>query len=103
MTIFSDSPEDAVDIKVLPQDPISIIYTSGTTGLSKGRLWGRTNSGSSSAEKNARVSPRQQQRYFLHVLPLYHFNAQVLTTLTTLIAEAQMVLTDRFSASPFLG
>ena len=35
---FFASPEDPVDIKVLPKDPISIIYTSGTTGLSKGAL-----------------------------------------------------------------
>ena len=34
-------------------------------------------------------------------MPLYHFNAQCLTTVTTLVAEAQMVLTDRFSASRF--
>jgi crotonobetaine/carnitine-CoA ligase len=34
-------------------------------------------------------------------LPLYHTNAQCLTTITALIAEAQMVLSDKFSASRF--
>jgi crotonobetaine/carnitine-CoA ligase len=38
---------------------------------------------------------------FFTFLPLYHFNAQCLTTVTTLIAEAEMVLSDKFSASRF--
>jgi crotonobetaine/carnitine-CoA ligase len=38
---------------------------------------------------------------FFTFLPLYHFNAQALTTITALIAEAEMVLSDKFSASRF--
>ena len=97
---FFDSPEDAIDIKVLPQDPISIIYTSGTTGLSKGAL-GPHKFWIVSAERMLEYRQGSSKDIFYTFLPLYHFNAQVLTTLTTLIAEAQMVLADRFSASRF--
>lgn len=97
---FFDSPEDPVDVKVLPKDPISIIYTSGTTGLSKGAL-GPHNFWIVSAEQMLAYRQGGSNDIFYTFLPLYHFNAQVLTTLTTLIAEAQMVLSDHFSASGF--
>ena len=97
---FFDSPEHAVDVKVLPKDPISIIYTSGTTGLSKGAL-GPHKFWIVNAEKMLEYRQGGSKDIFYTFLPLYHFNAQVLTTLTTLIAEAQMVLTDHFSASRF--
>ncbi|WP_054692319.1 AMP-binding protein [Desulfosarcina cetonica] len=97
---FFSSPEDAVDVKVHPWDPISIIYTSGTTGLSKGAL-GPHNFWIVCAEKMLAYRNGGKDDIFYTFLPLYHFNAQVLTTLTTLVAEAQMVLTDHFSASGF--
>ncbi len=89
-----------VDVEVLPSDPISIIYTSGTTGLSKGAL-GSHNFWIVCAEKMLAYREGRKDDIFLTFLPLYHFNAQVLTTLTALVAEAQMVLLDRFSASRF--
>ena len=97
---FFNSPEDSVDVVVHPWDPISIIYTSGTTGLSKGAL-GSHNFWIVCAEKMLEYRDGKKEDIYLTFLPLYHFNAQVLTTLTVLIAEAQMVLLDRFSASRF--
>ena len=97
---FFNSPERAVDIKVHPWDPISIIYTSGTTGLSKGAL-GPHKFWIVVAEKMLEYREGGKNDIFYTFLPLYHFNAQVLTTLTALVAEAQMVLSDRFSASRF--
>ena len=97
---FFNSPEDAVDARVAPWDPISIIYTSGTTGLSKGAL-GPHNFWIVCAEKTLAYRNGGSNDIFYTFLPLYHFNAQVLTTLTTLVAEAQMVLSDHFSASRF--
>ena len=41
------------------------------------------------------------QDVFYTFLPLFHINAQLMTVMTTLIADAQMVLSDRFSASTF--
>lgn len=97
---FFNSPEDSVDVVVHPWDPLSIIYTSGTTGLSKGAL-GSHNFWIVCAEKMLEYRDGKKEDIYLTFLPLYHFNAQVLTTLTVLIAEAQMVLLDRFSASRF--
>ncbi|MDR3568657.1 MAG: ATP-dependent acyl-CoA ligase [Syntrophobacteraceae bacterium] len=89
-----------VDVTVEPRDPISIIYTSGTTGVSKGAL-GCHNFWMVVTEKMLDHRDGKQDDIFLTFLPLYHFNAQVLTTLTALVAGAQMVLMDNFSASRF--
>ncbi len=97
---FFNCSEDPVDIKILPSDPLSIIYTSGTTGLSKGALEPH-NFWIVCAEKMLEYRDGGKDDIFYTFMPLYHFNAQVLTTLTTLVAEAQMVLADRFSASRF--
>jgi crotonobetaine/carnitine-CoA ligase len=95
-----NNPEDPVDVKVLPSDALSIIYTSGTTGLSKGAL-GPHKFWIVCAEKMLEYREGGKDDIFYTFLPLYHFNAQCLTTVTTLIAEAQMVLSDKFSASRF--
>ena len=97
---FFDSSDGPVDVEVHPWDPVSIIYTSGTTGLSKGAL-GSHNFWIVCAEKMLEYRDGKKEDIYLTFLPLYHFNAQVLTTLNVLIAEAQMVLLDRFSASRF--
>ena len=95
-----NSPENPVDVTVLPSDSLSIIYTSGTTGLSKGAL-GPHKFWIVCAEKMLEYREGGKDDIFYTFLPLYHFNAQCLTTVTTLIAEAQMVLSDKFSASRF--
>lgn len=97
---FFNAGDAPVDIEVYPSDPISIIYTSGTTGLSKGAL-GSHNFWIVCAEKMLAYRDGRREDIYLTFLPLYHFNAQVLTTLTVLVAEAEMVLLDRFSASAF--
>jgi crotonobetaine/carnitine-CoA ligase len=97
---FFKSSGAPVDVVVYPWDPISIVYTSGTTGLSKGAL-GSHNFWIVCAEKILEYRDGKKEDIFLTFLPLYHFNAQVLTTLIVLIVEAQMVLLDRFSASRF--
>jgi crotonobetaine/carnitine-CoA ligase len=97
---FFNSPENPVDLEVHPWDPLSIIYTSGTTGLSKGAL-GPHNFWIVCAEKMLEYRDGGKEDIFYTFMPLYHFNAQCLTTVITLLAEAQMVLTDRFSASRF--
>jgi len=97
---FFESPEDPVGMKVYPWDPMSIIYTSGTTGLSKGAL-GPHKFCIVVAEQMLELRQGGKDDIFFTFLPLYHFNAQALTTVTTLIAEAEMVLSDKFSASRF--
>lgn len=97
---FFKASEAPVDISVSPSDPVSIIYTSGTTGLSKGAL-GPHKFWIVCAEKMLEYRNGGKDDIFYTFMPLYHFNAQVLTTLTTLVAGAQMVLADHFSASHF--
>lgn len=97
---LSEASEDPVEVDVQPWDPQSIIYTSGTTGISKGAV-GCHKFWTVSAQKTLEYREGTSDDVFYTFLPLYHFNAQVLTTLTALIAEARMVLSDRFSASRF--
>jgi crotonobetaine/carnitine-CoA ligase len=97
---FFSSSENPVEVEVYPWDPLSIIYTSGTTGLPKGAL-GPHNFWIVCAEKMLEYRDGGKEDIFYTFMPLYHFNAQCLTTVTTLVAEAQMVLADRFSASRF--
>jgi len=92
--------EGCVGVEVYPKDPISIIYTSGTTGLSKGAL-GSHNFWIIVAEKMLWYRDHRKEDIYLTFMPLYHFNAQVLTTLSLLIGEAEMLLCDKFSASRF--
>jgi carnitine-CoA ligase len=103
-TIGSDElfkgSERHVDVVVYPKDPISIIYTSGTTGFSKGAL-GSHNFWIVVAEKMLWYRDHRKEDVYLTFMPLYHFNGQVLTTLTVLVGEAEMVLLDKFSASRF--
>jgi carnitine-CoA ligase len=97
---FFDCTEHYAPVKISPSDPLSIIYTSGTTGLSKGAL-GPHKFWVIVAEKMLELRQGGKDDIFFTFLPLYHFNAQCLTTVTTLIAEAEMVLSDKFSASRF--
>ena len=97
---FAGVSEAPVEVDVQPWDPQSIIYTSGTTGVAKGAL-GCHKFWIAVAEKMLEYREGTRDDVFYTFLPLYHFNAQVLTTLTALIAEARMVLSERFSASHF--
>ncbi|MBP1738595.1 MAG: ATP-dependent acyl-CoA ligase [Deltaproteobacteria bacterium] len=97
---FFDAPETPVDIKIYPHDPQNIIYTSGTTGLSKGAL-GPHKFWIVVAEQLLPLREGGRDDIFYTFLPLYHMNGQCLTTITALLAEGQMVLSDKFSASRF--
>ena len=97
---FSNAPEAPVNIKIYPSDPQNIIYTSGTTGLSKGAL-GPHKFWIVVAEQLLPLREGRREDIFYTFLPLYHMNAQCLTTITALLAEGQVVLSDKFSATRF--
>ena len=97
---FFDAPDDPVDVKVYPSDPQNIIYTSGTTGVSKGAL-GPQKFWIVVAEQLLPLREGGRDDVFFTFLPLYHMNGQCLTTLTALLAEGQVVLSDKFSATRF--
>lgn len=94
---YSSGP---LEIDVSPKDPAAIIYTSGTTGLSKGAVCPH-NYYLHLTRLVAELRDANSQDIFYTFLPLYHINAQVMTILTALVTDAQVVLSDRFSASTF--
>ncbi len=97
---FFKFPSDPLQVDISPADPAAIIYTSGTTGLSKGvvcphKYYLHT------ARLVARLRDATSQDIFYTFLPLFHINAQLMTVLTAQVSDAQVVLSDRFSASTF--
>jgi len=97
---FFNAPDDPVHVDISPSDPQNIIYTSGTTGLSKGAL-GPHKFWIVVAEQLLPLREGGRDDIFYTFLPLYHMNGQCLTTITALLAEGQMVLSDKFSATRF--
>lgn len=97
---FFNAPDTPVDVKIYPSDPQNIIYTSGTTGLSKGAL-GPHKCWITVAEQLLPLREGGRDDIFYTFMPLYHMNGQCLTVITALLAEAQVVLSDKFSASRF--
>lgn len=95
-----NSPANKPEVEVNEYDTGAIIYTSGTTGSSKGVML------SQGTEMNcARECVRYRELTaddIVHsCLPLFHGNAQGLSVLPCLIADASMVLGERFSVTSF--
>ena len=84
-----------------PRHLASILYTSGTTGLPKG-VMNCHNSYVTAALEFTRNYVRMRADDVLYTsLPLFHVNAQSLTTLGSIVSGRPMVLAPRFSASRF--
>lgn len=81
-------------------DPAGIIYTSGTTGYPKGVVLTHRNY-LFDTEHFVRAIRMTDQDRFLCILPLFHVNGQVVTTLTPLFAKASMILLEKFSPKDF--
>jgi long-chain acyl-CoA synthetase len=94
------SADPAPPAAVAPDHLASLIYTSGTTGRPKGvmlehrhYLW--------DTAAYAEVVPYGPGEPALTVLPLFHVNAQVVTTLLPLLVGGTIILAPRFSAGEF--
>lgn len=86
---------------VSPGDLASVLYTSGTTGLPKG-VMNCHNSLTVPAYEYTRRYVRVRADDVLYTsLPLFHLNAQALTTLGAIVSGRPMILAPRFSASSF--
>lgn len=97
---FLEYPSHSVEVDVSPNDPAAIIYTSGTTGVSKGAVCPH-NHFLHQAKLVGEVRDLKSEDVLYTFLPLFHFNAQIFAVLTALVNDAQVVLSDRFSASRF--
>jgi crotonobetaine/carnitine-CoA ligase len=96
---FHSDPPPYFEIK--PEDVMSIIYTSGTTGLPKGVMLSQ-NSYINTGREFVDFMIRANEEDILYTsLPLFHCNAQQLTTMGTIIKGISMALSERFSASEF--
>lgn len=87
-------------VEVHYTDLMAIIYTSGTTGPSKGVMC-QHNYFIRNAEDNWEARQGREDDVFYTCLPLFHTNAQMLTTLPVLIGGVTLALGEKFSASTF--
>lgn len=86
--------------EIIWTDPFAILFTSGTTGPSKGALMPHSYA-IHMGEIISGVGEYTEKDCLYNVLPLYHGNAQLLSTIPALMSGARMVLRKRFSASRF--
>jgi len=92
--------DQEIDVEISPYDPSLIAFSSGTTGPSKGAvLCHKANF--TLAEISCDVMEFTSEDRLFSVFPLYHINARYTTVLPALIADCDVVLHDRFSASKF--
>jgi len=87
-------------VEVTWSDPFVIMFTSGTTGPSKGSLMPQ-NYALFMGEVCMETCEYTEEDVLYNTLPLFHGNAQLLSTMPALMSGARMVLAERFSASRF--
>lgn len=97
--VFKASSEEP-QISLTPYDAFEIMYTSGTTGRSKGVVrWSEYLI--LRGLRTVQYMGYTAEDTLYTCLPLYHGNAQNLTTMPALLANARLALGKRFSASNF--
>ena len=96
--IVQDTSSKLETVEIKPDDEAAILYTSGTTGRPKGCIadqayylqLGRMYVRDYQIDANDRI---------LSPLPLFHMNAQALSTIGAIMAGASLIMLDRFHPS----
>jgi long-chain acyl-CoA synthetase len=88
------------DAKLSGDELAAILYTSGTTGQPKGAMLSHRNYLTDTTMAAELLPIRGGDRLGL-ILPLFHANAQVATTTSPIMAGAEIVMWERFSATEF--
>ncbi len=83
-----------------PWDPAAILYTSGTTGPPKGAIIPHEKMLTTSWEIGQR-SRLEPESVLFTALPLFHCNAQEMTTLTSMLYGTTAAYDERFHASTY--
>jgi long-chain acyl-CoA synthetase len=98
---FIDSPDAVVALPdVAEDDDALMMYTSGTTGTPKGVVL--TNRSVIAGGENVSLAHQLTEAdRVMAALPMYHINAQIVTTMSPLVHGGSLVLPKRFSASTF--
>jgi long-chain acyl-CoA synthetase len=86
--------------RVHPRDLAHLVYTSGTTGRPKGAMLAHENF-LANAWQLGEPLPVGRGDAMGMVLPLFHVNAQLVTTIIPLFLGARVAMWERFSASQF--
>jgi len=88
------------NLSLTPDSLSSILYTSGTTGKPKGVMLPHRSYTIGGESFAYRASLSHSDRILL-ILPLFHVNAEVYSTIGALVAGATIFITDSFHASTF--
>ena len=98
--LLSDACDTEVDVQIQPEDPSIILFTSGTTGPSKGVILSHRANFSVAKTACELMNYGPEDRLYT-VFPLFHVNARYTTILVGLMADCDVVMHSRFSASKF--
>lgn len=91
-------PDELGEVALAAEDEAIIIYTSGTTGKPKGVLLTHRNILANAQQITDWLKFAEADR-LLCVMPLFHVNGIIVTTVTPMFAAASMVVAPKFSAS----
>ncbi len=95
-----EGTHEAPDVTVKPSDIFCFMFTSGTTGPSKAAMLPHA-AATAFIPVHLEACDYTTEDVLYTCLPLFHGNAQMLSTIPALVAGARLHLAERFHASTF--